>query len=183
MSEKVHQSKAKDEAVNKALAVPDHVHRDVKEAASSGWTVVETYFGKDAANGHIEPGLGADGFILGSLERYVRVPKDPQTNEPLIEGRFCAARRDANMVRNTDAGYKPLRVNKKGELDPNGSEIPAVGGMKLMVRPRKLGQERQKRKDQYAQSYANKANAKNEAQDLSRRFGIRATGSEEIEKL
>lgn len=180
---KVHRSKGKEDPVNRALAVPEHVHRDVEEQEASGWSVVETYFGKDAATGQVDPGLGADGFVLGSLERYVKVPKDPNTGEPLIEGRFCTTRRDANRVRNVSAGFQPLRTNKRGELDPNGERVAPVGGMELMVRPRALGKERQKKKDARAIEYANKARAENEAADLSRRFGIRTTGSEEIEKL
>lgn len=162
------------------LPVPSSVLEEKKEVKSSGWTVVETYFGKNP-KGSIQGGLGEDGLYLGRLDRYVEVPRDENTGKPLIEGRFLSSRDPRSKERAVSRGFKPLKV-KEGKLDPNGAPV-SVGGMPLYIRPTEVGDAIRKAKVERAMEAYRRASAENQAEELSRAFGIRAAEGTESRNL
>ena len=163
------------------LPVPESVLRDVPEKSeASGWSVVETFFGKRPAKGYATSGVGADGMRLGSSERYFKMPRDSQGNA-LLDARWASSRKDM-VSKNKELGYKAAKVNPKGDLDPTGREV-FNSGMQLMIRPMDIKQQRDNQKAEDAKRYRGKANAEAEAKRLEGSHGLPTVGSEEVDTL
>jgi len=170
----------KDFTAKSGLPVPKEVLRDVEEVETSGVEVIESYFDKTT----LTPGLDEEGYILGKMERYCEVPRDPNTGEALAEIRHVRQKQE-NVSRNMRNGFVPLKV-KDGKLDKTGQDVFSGerNEYKVFVRPTEVKKQRDKIKQEAANEYAKRSSAKSVEKELRSKFhGLPVEAHEEIEGL
>ena len=111
--------------------VPESVHAPKKKNQGS-IEVKESFFSKHSAG--FDPGKARNGMILDH-RNYVN--EDVDRDGTPVEFRF-GSYRPGFIDRNKNRGYVPARVDKEGNLSPNG-ELVDVAGMKLLVRKKEHG--------------------------------------------
>lgn len=162
------------------LSVPAHINREVPDSKASGWTVVETFFGKRPPKGYPTPGKTAGGFRLGYAGNYFNMPKDENGND-LVHGHWGGPS-ERQTVKNKSHGYVAAKVNENGDLDPNGREIKN-GEMVLLVQPMEVKKTRDKRKTERAAEYRAKRRAADSVEELNSKAGSKVVvGNERTEQ-